>query len=716
MIFTDGARVQGDVGIHELSTSTGALLETTAAEAASEWPVRQLAGMRELAEAKGEREDLGSAIARVQAGEDPADVMARPATAPEIPVAEARERVKQAGFEKSLHLPEQGTIREPALNIMLDRARARRERETTISRGPSGIVPSALSIGTSFLVGAVDPLNIASAFIPVVGELRYAKLMADAGTSAFARAGVRATVGGAAGAVGSVPLTGIEALAHTEEGRDFTYADALRNVLFGTVLGAGLHSIGGAGADVLRRRKGKELFPFAPGEPFERPVAGEPLGTPQARETPGRPEGAPEGEFATPEALPQPAAAFEASPVVKALDDLPPRAKEDAMRAAIADLAEGRPVAAGELIEAAAKSDPRIAESLEIAEPSVVAGPKAARDPRARDPQTWSLNEFIASRGGLDPTDPLIGDLRGSIGTSNKFVPGFGHLIRERGMKLDEAREAAVEAGYLRDHGADAGRESTTDIRTLLDAFDRELRGERVYREGREPEAKGQHPDDYRAEIEREAVGALRDDGIDPQSVPDKTMARVVEIMEREGERDPLAAYERAVMEETHYGAETGQHQRIADEIPGWDLPDDAAAASRPGGAVAGAGERGAGAAARQSGNGDRAAAAEERLKDWQRLAERASEADDPDVLARSRAAEKLQEPASADPNKRQQAAENAAAIADQQYKDAEAYLPADLRERVEAELKALEQDAGDANEVIRRGAACLAAAVGAAA
>jgi hypothetical protein len=53
-------------------------------------------------------------------------------------------------------------------------------------------------------------------------------------------------------------------------------------------------------------------------------------------------------------------------------------------------------------------------------------------------------------------------------------------------MTLDQAREAAIEAGYLRDNGADAGRESTTDVRTLLDAIDRELRGQKVYREGHE--------------------------------------------------------------------------------------------------------------------------------------------------------------------------------------------------------------------------------------
>jgi hypothetical protein len=40
----------------------------------------------------------------------------------------------------------------------------------------------------------------------------------------------------------------------------------------------------------------------------------------------------------------------------------------------------------------------------------------AKRGPAARDPATFSLLEFIASRGGLRNDDPLIGDVRGSIG------------------------------------------------------------------------------------------------------------------------------------------------------------------------------------------------------------------------------------------------------------------------------------------------------------
>jgi hypothetical protein len=49
---------------------------------------------------------------------------------------------------------------------------------------------------------------------------------------------------------------------------------------------------------------------------------------------------------------------------IQVLADLPPRAAEDAMRVAIAGLVNGEPVRVGEMLEAAAQRDPRIAESV----------------------------------------------------------------------------------------------------------------------------------------------------------------------------------------------------------------------------------------------------------------------------------------------------------------------------------------------------------------
>jgi hypothetical protein len=274
------------------------------------------------------------------------------------------------------------------------------------------------------------------------------------------------------------------------------------------------------------------------------------------------------------------------------------------------------------------------------------------RGPRARAPEFWSLFEFIASRGGIDPTDRNIGDVRALLGTSNKFVPGFGHLIRKNGLKLDTMREAAVEAGYLQDAGEHGGGLRTSTINDLLDAMDRELRGQRVYRQGVEPpigKAELAHRRQVNREyIENQIVGELKDQGIEPADVPDKTMARVVEMLEREGETDAISAYERAVMEEIYYGAEAGEHERIPDVLPGWDVPDDAGAAPPPGGAPARGGQPLAGAAVRDAGGGDREAPGARGRADFTGLTQAARPEDAADAAA-SRAAEKAPEPAGAE-------------------------------------------------------------------
>jgi hypothetical protein len=94
-----------------------------------------------------------------------------------------------------------------------------------------------------------------------------------------------------------------------------------------------------------------------------------------------------------------------------------------------------------------------------------------------------SLTEFIAQRGGIDPKDPLIGDVRSILGLPNRFVPGFGMLVRPGGQRLDRLREAAVEAGYLTDPGDLTGREARTTIADLLELMDADNRGQKVYSE-----------------------------------------------------------------------------------------------------------------------------------------------------------------------------------------------------------------------------------------
>lgn len=81
--------------------------------------------------------------------------------------------------------------------------------------------------------------------------------------------------------------------------------------------------------------------------------------------------------------------------------------------------------------------------------------------------------KFLAANGGLVD---YKGELK-ALDLRKAFVPGVGKLMRETGMKLDRARELAEEAGYI----GKAGDYQTTTVADLLDAIERNQRGERVY-------------------------------------------------------------------------------------------------------------------------------------------------------------------------------------------------------------------------------------------
>ncbi|MCK1501506.1 hypothetical protein [Bradyrhizobium sp. 188] len=362
-IFTDGLRLESpDRPVTDYDASFGAQLGATAAEALSDSPTAQLLGIAELDRARGIDYGRFSGVDDAATFGGPQE----PVQGPSIPTltrAAAEDRVKQAGLESHLTVPAGETIPAPVLDIMLTRARERAEREATIARGPQNIFAAGAGLGTSFLVGAIDPINIGASLIPVMGEMRYGKLLASAGESAITRAGVRAGVGAAQGVVGQAALEPLDWYSHTQEGRDFGMSDVLHNLVFGAALGGVLHSGGGAIADVMRRRRGEAVYPFGPGEPLEG-VSGTHVSAASLDQglTVGE---LPDHLVPVVDEIDRLQAASSTPPAVKILQDLPPRAQEDSMRAALAAIVSGEPVKVGEMLEAAAKSDPRIAQSFE---------------------------------------------------------------------------------------------------------------------------------------------------------------------------------------------------------------------------------------------------------------------------------------------------------------------------------------------------------------
>lgn len=172
---------------------------------------------------------------------------------PILPPAEARRRVAESGLDISI---DDTGIREGALEILLERKREERERQMVLQNAPASTVPVQLLAG--FAASAVDPINIASAFIPVVGEARYASMLASA-TSRAGRFGVRAKVGALQGAVGAAAIEPLILYASAQDQADYGLGDSMMNIAFGTVLGGGLHATGGLISEMRQARLVEDL-------------------------------------------------------------------------------------------------------------------------------------------------------------------------------------------------------------------------------------------------------------------------------------------------------------------------------------------------------------------------------------------------------------------------------------------------------------------------
>ena len=139
------------------------------------------------------------------------------------------------------------------VDIMVEKKKKEKERQSIMMRGPEGswnplsggfyvgAAKLAVGIGTSFL----DPINIGASFVPIYGQLRFARSIAKAKSmgvkSSKAFRNTRLKRGVAEGAVGA---TLIEPLVYGVAQRvqaDYDIYDSFLNVAFGTVIGGGLH-------------------------------------------------------------------------------------------------------------------------------------------------------------------------------------------------------------------------------------------------------------------------------------------------------------------------------------------------------------------------------------------------------------------------------------------------------------------------------------------
>lgn len=243
-LFTEGLIIRRDRNIlDDVVTGQFDAAEAAWDQQAFENPVAAARRLAQLDEAEQGRVVRPAMTAR---GYTSPAVRAEPET-PLLTAEQARARIKEEGLDLTV---EDSGIRAGALDILIERKREEVKRKLILDNAPASTIPVQLLAG--FGASVLDPINVASAFVPIVGEARYASMLARAGQSVAARAAVRAQVGAVEGAVGAAMLEPLILYASARDQADYDLTNSLLNVAFGSVLGGGLHSAGGYISDVRR--------------------------------------------------------------------------------------------------------------------------------------------------------------------------------------------------------------------------------------------------------------------------------------------------------------------------------------------------------------------------------------------------------------------------------------------------------------------------------
>jgi hypothetical protein len=247
----------------------------------------------------------------------------------------------------------------------------------------------------------------------------------------------------------------------------------------------------------------------------------------------------------------------------------------------------------------------------------------------------------------------------------------------------------------------------------LLDHLDAENRGQKLYKAGH-LEATKYDPEQEKHVVLGHVETEFEAAGLKVSDIDGKLLDRTVEIVHREGERDVLAAYERAIMEDEERYHAIAAARDAADQHPARDVPFDAGAAPGGGGADpissgparrAGPGERGAdGAQPSRDGAGDPGA----RDAAWRELAATQPDVADAGLLEASRAADKLPEPSHQSRRARHRGREGRRLTPSRCTTCSPTGCPRSERQRLDDLIKTIDDDHATRKEAIERSGACL--------
>jgi len=152
----------------------------------------------------------------------------------------------------SLGLVFKEDTREGVVDYLVERKNIENARSSIMARGPTNKMAKGFffleSLATSFL----DPINIGASFIPVVGQARFASMVARSGKNV-----ARMKKGFVEGLIGNTAVEPIVYGVARSEQADYNAYDAITNIALGGFIGSAAHVGFGRLGDFLAEKRGK---------------------------------------------------------------------------------------------------------------------------------------------------------------------------------------------------------------------------------------------------------------------------------------------------------------------------------------------------------------------------------------------------------------------------------------------------------------------------
>ena len=170
---------------------------------------------------------------------------------PDVISEEDQEKlIKEQNLQKHLTPVEGETTEGLALRVKWKTEELR--RKGILSNSDGDVSTFAAQLGVGLFASMLDPLNVASGFVPVVGAARYSQMLTRQ-ASTLGRFGTRTYVGAKEGLVGAAMIEPALLAATDATQYDYDLYDSFANLAFGTALGGGLHGLGGLAKDAVVR-------------------------------------------------------------------------------------------------------------------------------------------------------------------------------------------------------------------------------------------------------------------------------------------------------------------------------------------------------------------------------------------------------------------------------------------------------------------------------